>query len=155
MSGGEGCRVADVFSKEKRSKVMAAVKSTGNVSTEIRVVQAMKAARVRGWRRHMSLRISDKGVVITTRPDFVFKEKRVAVYLDGCFWHGCPSHRTFPKSNRAWWRAKLLANVARDQRLNRLLRQQKWCVVRIWEHDVKSDPHRCVRRVQKALSAGQ
>jgi DNA mismatch endonuclease, patch repair protein len=71
---------------------------------------------------------------ITIRPDFVFPQQRLAVFVDGCFWHGCPRHATWPKNRAAFWLAKLSGNKSRDRLHNRLLREHGWRVLRIWEH---------------------
>ncbi len=77
------------------------------------------------------------------RPDIIFKRAKVAVFVDGCFWHLCPWHKSFPKANATWWAEKLAANKARDADTNRRLRSAGWRVVRIWEH---TDPiHAAVR----------
>lgn len=68
------------------------------------------------------------------RADILFPKKQVAVFVDGCFWHGCPIHRTEPKANGAWWRAKLAANIARDRDTDHRLAEAGWVVVRVWEH---------------------
>jgi DNA mismatch endonuclease (patch repair protein) len=81
--------------------------------------------------------------------DIAFTRWRVAVFSDGCFWHGCRTHGTLPKSNSAWWRAKLQANIERDERVSADLTAAGWRVVRAWEHE---DPERTVRRVLKALA---
>lgn len=69
------------------------------------------------------------------RADLVFPRTRVAVYVDGCFWHSCPQHATFPKNNAQWWADKLAGNVARDRDTDFRLRAQGWTVVRVWEHE--------------------
>ncbi len=68
------------------------------------------------------------------RADVVFPRARIAIYVDGCFWHSCPEHATIPKANREWWEAKLAANVERDKRVTRDLTDRGWQVLRIWEH---------------------
>ena len=68
------------------------------------------------------------------RADVAFVRAKVAVFVDGCFWHGCPEHRTWPKANAAWWRAKLKGNVARDRDTDERLVAMGWRVFRIWEH---------------------
>jgi DNA mismatch endonuclease Vsr len=82
--------------------------------------------------RPVSSLVKSKPVVI--RPDFVFPKPKVAVFVDGCFFHGCPKHATWPKNNAAFWRAKIEGNRARDRRQTRLLRAAGWRVIRIWEH---------------------
>ncbi|TGS92698.1 DNA mismatch endonuclease Vsr [Mesorhizobium sp. M2D.F.Ca.ET.171.01.1.1] len=67
--------------------------------------------------------------------DIVFPRAHIAVFLDGCFWHGCPSHGTWPKNNAEWWREKIEANIARDRDTDRRLLEQGWTVLRVWEHE--------------------
>ena len=69
------------------------------------------------------------------RPDFIFPRERVAVFVNGCFWHVCPEHATWPTNNAAWWRAKLEGNQARDQRIDASLRELGWEPIRLWEHE--------------------
>ena len=76
---------------------------------------------------------------IKGKPDFYFPESKVAVFLDGCFWHGCPEHGTWPKANAAWWRAKITANQARDRDTDRHLHDCGWTVVRVWAHEPVED----------------
>lgn len=83
-----------------------------------------------------------------TVPDIVIPDRNIAIFIDGCFWHGCPSHRTTPKSNSAWWAAKLTANLARDNRSRRRLRNDGWHVLRIWEH---VDPAKAVLRILRFI----
>jgi DNA mismatch endonuclease (patch repair protein) len=84
--------------------------------------------------------------------DIAFTAARVAVFVDGCFWHGCPEHGTLPHANSAWWTAKLAANRARDADTNALLEAAGWSVVRIWEH---SDPFYAASVVSEALRAAR
>jgi DNA mismatch endonuclease (patch repair protein) len=72
---------------------------------------------------------------VRTRPDVLFPRHRVAIYVDGCFWHRCPLHATDPKANSAYWGPKLNANVARDRRADAALRNHGWTVLRFWEHE--------------------
>ncbi len=98
---------------------------------------------------------------LTVRPDFVFPKSRTAVFVDGCFWHGCPKHATWPAHRAAWWRRKLAGNKTRDRLVNRALRSAHWRVLRIWEHQLaklnakgqrlKCEPGRLVQRIQRAL----
>ena len=72
---------------------------------------------------------------LRSRADVVFTRAKVAVFVDGCFWHRCPTHATTPKNNQAWWTAKLLANEARDRRVDDALAAAEWIVIRVWEHE--------------------
>jgi DNA mismatch endonuclease (patch repair protein) len=85
------------------------------------------------------------------KPDFVFRQVRLELFVDGCFWHGCPKHATKPKNNRAFWRRKLTANKRRDALVNRNLRRAGCRVVRIWECDLARRLVNCVGRIQAAL----
>jgi DNA mismatch endonuclease (patch repair protein) len=82
------------------------------------------------------------------RADLVFVRARVAVFVDGCFWHCCPKHATWPKANARWWKEKLLGNVARDRDTDARLREAGWLVVRVWEHE---DPARAAQRIVRAV----
>jgi DNA mismatch endonuclease, patch repair protein len=79
----------------------------------------------------------DRAIIpgVRRRTDVVFTRARVAVFVDGCFWHGCPTHETRPKANAEWWAAKLNANVCRDRDTDARLNAAGWTVVRVWEHD--------------------
>ena len=72
--------------------------------------------------------------------DIVFPRARLAVFVDGCFWHSCPAHGTWPKSNVDWWQRKIWQNAERDQDTNRRLRELGWRVVRVWEHEIPKTP---------------
>ena len=108
---------------------MAAIRSRGNKSTEIVFLKFLRDHHITGWRRH------DKKVEGT--PDFVFLKKKIAVFIDGCFWHACKKCSSFPKSNRAFWENKIRTNKIRDKRINSTLRRKGWKVLRIWEHELK------------------
>jgi len=75
---------------------------------------------------------------LRSRPDIVFGRTRVAVFIDGCFWHGCPKHGTWPKANAEWWKNKIEANRARDRRTTTVLRRSGWMVLRLWTHESAS-----------------
>lgn len=139
----------DMWTVTKRSQVMAKVRSRGNLSTEETLARAFRRLGVTGWRRHLPLRIGNRAV----HPDFVFPRASLVVFVHGCFWHGCPVHATTPATRRSYWLPKLEANKARDLRVERALRKRGWKVLRIWEHSLRWDPDRCVRRIVEALSA--
>lgn len=71
--------------------------------------------------------------------DIAFTRIKLAIFVDGCFWHGCPQHATWPKANAAWWEAKILKNRARDLETTRQLEDEGWTVIRIWEHEPAED----------------
>jgi DNA mismatch endonuclease (patch repair protein) len=86
----------------------------------------------------------------SVRPDFVFPKLKTAVFVDGCFWHGCPRHATQPRTNAKFWRDKIAANCARDRRVNRTLRALGWTVIRVWEHEfLRRDEAKLVRRLHR------
>lgn len=87
---------------------------------------------------------------VRRRADVVFTRVRVAVFVDGCFWHSCPTHATHPKANAAWWQAKLEATVARDRDTDTTLAAAGWTVVRVWEHE---PPAQAADRVVQAYTA--
>jgi DNA mismatch endonuclease (patch repair protein) len=137
--------MTDVFTKQKRSDIMSRVRSRGNVLTERRLATLLRQANITGWRRHSQL---------CGRPDFVFARERIAVFVDGCFWHGCPTHAETPKTNANWWAAKLAKNRRRDRLVDQELRKRKWRVIRVWQCQlsVKSQPN-TIRRIQRALAS--
>lgn len=147
-------RVADIFTPAKRSAVMSRIRSRDNARTEGALVRVFRGLGITGWRRQVRLRVGAGGRPVTAafgvRPDFVFAHRRLAVFVDGCFWHGCPEHGTRPAGNAAFWSAKLASNAARDARVNRGLRRAGWRVLRIWEHElVRSREARLVRRLRR------
>lgn len=123
---------------------MAAVRSRGNKATELILVSQFRAAKLKGWRRHAD---------IPGRPDFVFPKQRLAIFVDGCFWHGCAKHCRMPASNKKYWNAKIARNMARDRSIRALLRANGWQVVRIWEHQLKSRPTAIVARIRTKLNS--
>jgi DNA mismatch endonuclease (patch repair protein) len=131
----------DVFTKAKRSQVMSRIRGRGNRETEVALAKLFRAHEIVGWRRHYP---------IFGNPDFAFPRLRLAIFVDGCFWHCCPVHVNFPKSNSAFWRRKLDGNRRRDRLVGRELRKRGWRVMRIWEHAMK-DPVRVIRRVRRVL----
>ena len=85
------------------------------------------------------------------KADIVFVGAKLCVFVDGCFWHGCPRHYSPPKTNTSWWKEKATDNIDRDHRKTRLLRSRGWLVIRIWEHEVRSDVERCADRISRAV----
>lgn len=136
----------DIFTRRKRSAVMAAIRSRGNKATELRLMQIFRANGITGWRR---------GSKLPGKPDFVFPTRKLAVFVDGCFWHGCPRHATWPKTRAAFWRRKITRNRQRDREVGRVLRRMGWRVLRVWEHGLRrKDETRTVRRLMNCLQPG-
>lgn len=116
----------DVFTVAKRSQIMSKVRSTGNASTELKLIAEFKERKIVGWRRNSK---------IFGHPDFIFPKLRVAVFVDGCFWHGHDCRNTKPKDNADYWRAKIERNQRRDRAATERLTELGYRVVRIWECD--------------------
>jgi DNA mismatch endonuclease (patch repair protein) len=158
----------DVFTKAKRSQVMSHIRGRANKDTEIALAKFLRRNRITGWRRQVEIRGRDAALrrpqtsqrdvpTFRVRPDFVFRQARLALFVDGCFWHGCPKHATKPKSNRAFWHRKLSRNKQRDRLVNQTLRLANWRVLRIWEHDLQraikkpQNEVRLLKRIKRAL----
>ena len=134
----------DTFTPAARSRIMAKVKSAHNRSTE-KIVRASLVARgARGWRMHAR--------DLPGRPDFVFDREKVAVFVDGCFWHGCPRCYRRPQSSRAYWDAKIAANKRRDRLAAARLRRMGWSAIRVWEHSLK-DLAAAMARIMRKIDA--
>ena len=123
---------------------MSRIRGRGNKATELALAKLFRRHKITGWRRNQK---------IFGKPDFVFPKLKLAIFVDGCFWHGCPKHGTQPKGNRTFWKKKFAANKARDRRVNRELRRLGWQVLRIWEHDLAKRGGACVRKIQAAVKS--
>lgn len=165
--------MADVFSKTRRSEVMSGIRAKGNKDTEIALMRLLRKNQIKGWRRHVILKFNVKKIKDTksfqklasniswklqVTPDFVFRTERVVVFVDGCFWHGCPKHSNLPANNRIFWNKKLSGNEMRDRWVNKMLHLHGWHVVRVWEHELqqnlrkrKSAEKRIINRIHRML----
>lgn len=120
--------MADVFDKEKRSDIMKRVRSKGNKSTELKLIEIFKSLSIKGWRRNYP---------VSGHPDFVFLDRRVAVFVDGCFWHGHDCRNTRPVDNADYWDAKRERNRIHDEQVTMSFMNRGWTVLRIWECELK------------------
>lgn len=120
--------MSDIFSSEKRSAVMKAVKSRNTKTTELKMIEIFKELHIIGWRRTYPL---------IGKPDFVFPKKRIVIYVDGCFWHGHNCRNVTPSDNAEFWEAKRLYNKKHDEEVTQTLVQKNWTVIRIWECELK------------------
>lgn len=137
--------MTDSLTREQRSRNMASIRSKGNITTERAFLSILRKAGISGWRRHLNL---------PGKPDFAFGAHRLAVFLDGCFWHGCPRCYRLPYDNRPYWRKKLLMNRRRDRRRTQELRALDWKVLRFWEHSLESESGRdkILLKLRRALA---
>lgn len=123
----------------KRSRQMSTVRANGNRSTELRLRYALVRAGISGW--------SLQGKHLPGNPDFVFRRRRVVVFVDGCFWHGCPDCGHVPKTNTQFWAEKVKRTRDRDTLKTLSLVQLGFTVVRFWEHELRDELSRCVADV--------
>jgi DNA mismatch endonuclease (patch repair protein) len=167
--------MSDVFTRAKRSEVMSRIRSRGNKDTELRLMAVFRAERITGWRRHLGIRFQVSGSTFqvpagrkrvenlepetlnlkqtkSVRPDFVFRREKLAVFVHGCFWHGCPQHYRRPKGNRKFWDAKIARNMERDATVTKALRKAGWRVLHLWEHELaKKREARLLARLRRWL----
>jgi DNA mismatch endonuclease, patch repair protein len=137
-------QMSDVFTKAKRSEIMSRIRGHGNKDTEVALAKLFRRNKIIGWRRNQK---------IFGKPDFVFSRFKLAVFVDGCFWHGCPRHGTQPVGNRSFWKRKFARNRARDLLVTRTLRSQGWQVLRIWEHELaRRKETQLLRRIQERIT---
>jgi len=122
--------MTDNLSPENRKKTMRAVKGK-DTRLERRLFSMLARMGFRGWKRNSAQ--------VFGKPDVIFPDERVAIFVDGCFWHGCPHcKRKLPRTNRTYWERKIERNVKLARAHNRRLRKADWTVIRIWEHEMSS-----------------
>lgn len=121
--------MTDIFNKNKRSDIMRKVHSNGNKTTELRLIEIFKQYNISGWRRFYKV----KG-----HPDFVFLEKKISIFLDGCFWHGHNCRNLTPQNNKEYWEKKKNRNIYHDKEITNLFEKRGWTVLRIWECELKN-----------------
>lgn len=120
--------MADVFDSKKRSDIMSKVRSKNNKSTELALIKFFKENNITGWKRNYPV----KG-----HPDFVFLNKKIAVFVDGCFWHGHDCRNTRPSDNAEYWQKKRERNIMHDKEVTAMFEKRGWTVIRIWECELK------------------
>jgi DNA mismatch endonuclease, patch repair protein len=126
---------------------MRAIRSSGNRSTELRLRALVARSGIRGWQMH----VPD----LPGSPDFYFHVQGIAVFVDGCFWHGCPRCGHIPKTNRSYWHRKLARNKQRDAQITRILRSDGIRVLRLWECQLRDKPSSCLKRLFILLGRGR
>ena len=120
--------MADVFDSKKRSDIMSKVRSNNNKSTELALIKFFKENNITGWKRNYPV----KG-----HPDFVFLDKKIAIFVDGCFWHGHDCRNTRPSDNAEYWQKKRERNIKHDKEVTAMFENRGWTVIRIWECELK------------------
>lgn len=134
--------MSDVFSKDERSRIMRSVKSKNTKSTELVLIKLFRENSITGWRHSYNV----KG-----HPDFVFLEKRIAIFVDGCFWHGHDCRNTRPSDNSEYWAKKRERNIQHDQEITAKFENRGWTVIRIWECELKK--HNLTETTNRLLDA--
>ena len=134
--------MTDVLTKEQRSYNMSQIRGR-DTKPELLLRKYLFSNGLKGYRVRSRL---------PGKPDIVFTRYKIAVFVDGCFWHRCPRCFVKPTSNITFWEKKIDGNVRRDKEINKTLRKQGWKVIRFWEHEIKKDLQRCYSRIEKEIN---
>jgi len=129
--------MTDVLTPEQRKLNMSCIRAK-NTGPEVKLRKLLYAEGVRGYRIHYKL---------PGKPDIVFTKKRIAIFIDGCFWHKCPDCFQEPETRKEFWMKKIQSNIDRDKRVNEQLKNDAWTIVRIWEHEIRKDPDNTVKKI--------
>ncbi len=132
--------MADVLTREQRARCMSANRGR-DTKPELKLRKSL-------WHKGYRYRVKNQ---LPGKPDIIFPIEKVAVFVDGCFWHGCPDHFQMPATNAEFWRKKIVANTERDNLASTALEVAGWYVVRYWEHDIRSDVERCATQIINKL----
>jgi len=138
--------MTDVFTKKKRSEIMSRIRAK-DAKLEKNFLEGLSAISHEAGYRYRKHYTGLQG-----KPDIAFPSKKVAVFIDGCFWHGCHLHSRVPLSNVSYWEKKLKRNKERDREVNRAAKNKGWSVIRLWEHQVKKKPRWSIDKIMRALS---
>ncbi len=131
--------MADIFTKKKRSEVMSRIRSE-DTKPELEVRKVLFAM---GYR--YKLHYGEYSI------DIAMPKKKIAIFIDGCFWHGCPQHFRLPKSNVSFWETKIKSNLKRDRKVNKALKSNGWKVVRVREHEIRKNKSIYLRRLKRLI----
>jgi len=134
--------MADVLTNEQRSYNMSQIRSK-DTKPELVIRKLLFEKGMKGYRIHYNL---------PGKPDIVFVGKKVVIFVDGCYWHKCPVCFIEPQTRRDFWMKKINGNVKRDNKVNELLKNEGWHVLRFWEHEVRNNPNKVVDNIKKTLS---
>jgi DNA mismatch endonuclease (patch repair protein) len=135
--------VTDFVTKEKRSKIMRAVRAKGNKTTELAMIKVFKENKITGWRRNYKLE---------GKPDFVFTKARLVVFVDGCYWHGHKCQKPRDSQKEGFWKEKMAYNKKHDRLITKKLRENNWVVIRVWECEIANKKYgRKLRLIKKQI----
>ena len=137
--------MADVFTKNKRSEIMSRIRAK-NTKLEKDFLKKLS-----GLFHKVGYRYRKHYLGLPGKPDIAFPARKIAVFIDGCFWHGCRLHSRVPLSNISYWKKKLKRNQLHDKEMNRAIRKRGWRVVRIWEHQAKKKPEQAIGKIMRVL----
>lgn len=129
--------MTDVLTPKQRTYNMSRIRGK-NTAPEIKLRKMLFAAGARGYRIHYKL---------PGKPDIVFVKKKIAIFVDGCFWHKCPVCFQEPATRKEFWMKKIQSNIDRDKKVNEQLKCDGWTVIRIWEHEIKKEPEEAVQKI--------
>ncbi len=132
----------DVLNPQQRSYCMSQIKGK-NTKPEVLLRKAI-------WKIGLRFRLNYK---LYGKPDITFPGKKTVIFIDGCFWHGCPKHHIRPKTNKKFWKEKIGKNIKRDKEVNKYLKKKGWHVLRFWEHQIDKDIHACVKRISDFIGS--
>ncbi|NJD78571.1 MAG: very short patch repair endonuclease [Candidatus Methanoperedens sp.] len=132
--------MVDVLTKKQRSYNMSMIRGR-NTKPEIKLRKLLFSKGLRGYR------LSG----LPGKPDMIFLKYKVAIFVDGCFWHKCPEHFKEPATRKRFWTKKIDGNVKRDNEINRILKEEGWTVLRFWEHEIEKNINNCYLSVLNEL----
>jgi DNA mismatch endonuclease (patch repair protein) len=133
--------MTDVLTPAQRKLNMSRIRGK-NTGPEAKIRKMLIAEGIRGYRLHFRL---------PGKPDIVFTKKKIAIFIDGCFWHKCPVCFQEPETRKEFWMKKIQSNVDRDKKVNKQLEDDRWTVLRFWEHDVRKNPDTIVKKISETI----
>lgn len=133
--------MTDVLTREQRTFNMSKIRGK-NTGPEVKLRKLLWSQGIRGYRIHYNL---------PGKPDIVFTKKKIAIFVDGCFWHKCPICFQEPETRKEFWMKKIQSNVKRDKTVNAQLKTDGWKVLRFWEHDIREKPDLVIKKIKKQM----
>ena len=134
--------MTDVLTLEQRKLNMSRIRAK-NTGPEVKLRKLLFANGIRGYRIYFNL---------PGKPDIVFTKKKIAIFIDGCFWHKCPVCFQEPETRKEFWMKKIKSNIDRDKKVNASLNDLGWTVLRVWEHEIRKNPSVVIATIQEKMS---